>query len=232
MRVFNIIVVQPVDKIKESEKQVHTDTAVCSVPLRQKQRQERLELILQAAEQVFVEKGYKDASMDEIAARVGIGTATIYAHFSSKEDLMVAAIIERDFQRIERGVEAICVGEGSATEKISNVFGFLVRGDFFQRRVQIFYAMGSAPQAQQALLARQGAMLETAAAFRRHLTQVIEQGKASGEFEPQIATTTMLKGLIGLVRAQNVSDQFLNPYEVPVDELLRIYLRGIARHTL
>jgi TetR/AcrR family transcriptional regulator, fatty acid metabolism regulator protein len=232
MKVFNIIVVQHVGKVKESEKQIHTDTAVCSVPLRQKQRQERLELILQAAEQVFVEKGYKDASMDEIAARVGIGTATIYAHFSSKEDLLVAAIMERDFQRIEQGVEAICVGEGSATEKLHQIFDFLVGGDFFQRRVQIFYAMGSAPQAQQAMLARQGAMLETATAFRHHLTQVIEQGKASGEFEPQIATTTMLKGLIGLVRAQTVSDQFLNPYEVPADELLSIYLRGIARHAL
>ncbi|HTK11166.1 MAG TPA: helix-turn-helix domain-containing protein [Ktedonobacteraceae bacterium] len=205
-----------------------TDVAVCS--LRQKQRQERLELILQAAEQVFVEKGYRDASMDEIAARVGIGTATIYAHFSSKEDLMVAAIMERDFQRTVQGVEEICVGEESATEKLSKVFYFLVRSDFFQRRVQIFYAMGSTPQAQQAMLARQGEMLETATAFTHLLSQVIEQGKEAGEFEAQIATATMLKGLVGLIRAQSVSDQFLNHYEVPADAMLHLYLRGIARH--
>jgi AcrR family transcriptional regulator len=205
-----------------------TDSAVCS--LRQKQRQERLELILQAAEQVFAEKGYRDTSMDEIAARVGIGTATIYAHFSSKEDLMVAAILERDFQRTVQDVAAICAREASATEKISDVFHFLVRSDFFQRRVQIFYAMGSTPQVQQAMLARQGAMLETANSFTHQLTQVIEQGKKAKEFQEAISTATMLKGLIGLIRAQSVSDQFLNHYEVPSDDLLLIYLRGISGH--
>ena len=39
--------------------------------LKEKQRKEREELILQAAEEVFQEKGYYETSMDEIAARVG-----------------------------------------------------------------------------------------------------------------------------------------------------------------
>jgi TetR/AcrR family transcriptional regulator, fatty acid metabolism regulator protein len=207
-----------------------TDSAVSS--LRQKQRQERLELILQAAEQVFVERGYHDTSMDEIAARVGIGTATIYAHFSSKEDLMVAAIFERDFQRTVQKVAAICAGEGRASEKISSIFRFLVRSDFFRRRVQTFYAVKNAPHYQESFLARQNAMQETAQSFTHLLTQVIEQGKAEGEFQSEIANETMLKGFIGLIRTQSVPDQFLNYYEVPEDDLLHLYLRGIARqHT-
>ena len=40
--------------------------------LKEKQRQEREELILQAAEEVLAEKGYYETSIDEIAARVGI----------------------------------------------------------------------------------------------------------------------------------------------------------------
>ncbi len=204
------------------------DTAVWS--LRQKQRQERLELILQAAEQVYAEKGYRDTSMDEIAARVGIGTATIYAHFSSKEDLLVAAIFERNFRRTVQDVKEICENEGSATEKIMRVFSFLVRSDFFRRRVQIFYALGGTPQAQQAMQARQDAMQETAHTFTLILTQVIEQGKANGEFDPEMNTSTMLKGFVGLIRAQSVPDQFLNHYDVSADDLLRLYLRGIARY--
>jgi len=198
--------------------------------LRQKQRQERLELILQAAEQVYAEKGYRDTSMDEIAARVGIATATIYAHFASKEALMVAAILERDFQRIVRDVNGICVGEGNATEKLTHIFSFLVRSDFFRRRVQIFYAMGDTPQAQHAMQTYKSAMQEIAHAFTDMLAQVVEQGKADGEFDPAIATPVMLKGLIGLIRAQSVSDQLLNHYEVPANDLLHVYLHGIARH--
>ena len=46
--------------------------------LKEKQRQEREALILQAAEEVLMEKGYHETSIDEIAARVGIAKGTVY----------------------------------------------------------------------------------------------------------------------------------------------------------
>ncbi len=54
--------------------------------LKERQRREREELILQVAEEVLLEKGYYEASIDEIAARVGIAKGTVYLHFASKED--------------------------------------------------------------------------------------------------------------------------------------------------
>src|SRR6266498_2451227 len=62
--------------------------------LKERQREERAALILRAAYDVIVEKGYYEASIDEIAARVGISKGTVYLHFASKEDL-VAALIEQ-----------------------------------------------------------------------------------------------------------------------------------------
>lgn len=201
--------------------------------LREKQRQERLELLLQAAEQVFVEKGYRDTSMDEIAARVGIGTATIYSHFASKEDLMVAAILERDYQRIVQRVEELCVVEEQATDKLTHIFQFLVSSEFFRRRATILYSMGSSPEAQKALLARQGVIAASSTAFANALISVIEQGKAEGVFQQGIATSTMLKAFIGLVRIQNVEDplQIQRRPSVATDELLQVYLQGIIKRT-
>lgn len=46
--------------------------------------------ILQAAAIVFSEKGFDAASLDEIAKRAGRTKGAIYAHFPSKDDLMVA----------------------------------------------------------------------------------------------------------------------------------------------
>src|SRR5215203_59094 len=60
--------------------------------LRERQRQERAALILDIAQDVFADKGYYDASIDEIAARAGIAKGTVYLHFSSKEDLLVALV--------------------------------------------------------------------------------------------------------------------------------------------
>ena len=44
--------------------------------------------ILEAAVDVIVEKGFKSASMREIARRAGVGDATIYNYFPSKEKLL------------------------------------------------------------------------------------------------------------------------------------------------
>jgi AcrR family transcriptional regulator len=197
--------------------------------LREKQRQERQELILQAAEQVFDEKGYRDTSMDEIAARVGIGTATIYSHFASKEELMIAAILERGFQRGRQYVEEIGATEKSATEKLREIFHFLVSGEFFRRRVQLFYALGSGCEAQKALLASRKVIAENSSMFAGTLATIIEQGKAAGEFRQEMSTATMLKAFIGLTRIQSVPDQMLSDFEGSAEELWQLYLNGIAR---
>ena len=44
-------------------------------------------LILEAAERVFGEKGYREAKVQEIAAAAGVATGTVYAIFPSKQEL-------------------------------------------------------------------------------------------------------------------------------------------------
>src|SRR3954453_11137169 len=51
--------------------------------------------LLEAAVEVFAERGYRDASVDQIAARAGYSKGAIYFHFSGKEDLFFALLEER-----------------------------------------------------------------------------------------------------------------------------------------
>jgi AcrR family transcriptional regulator len=48
---------------------------------------ERRDVIERAATEVFAERGYQGASMDEIARRSGVSPPVVYDHFSSKLDL-------------------------------------------------------------------------------------------------------------------------------------------------
>jgi len=48
--------------------------------------------ILQAALDVFAEAGYAGVSIDGVAARAGVGKATIYRRYSSKAELIVEAV--------------------------------------------------------------------------------------------------------------------------------------------
>jgi AcrR family transcriptional regulator len=57
-------------------------------------RERRLEhtrsLLLDAAEEVFAEKGFTAASLDDIAHTAGYTKGAIYKHFAAKEDLFLA----------------------------------------------------------------------------------------------------------------------------------------------
>jgi AcrR family transcriptional regulator len=48
--------------------------------------------ILDAAQRLFLERGYQSASLDEIAAMAPASKPTIYAHFGGKEALFTAVV--------------------------------------------------------------------------------------------------------------------------------------------
>lgn len=52
-------------------------------------RRERTEGILAAAARLFVERGYDRATLREVAGEAGVSTGAVYAHYRTKEDLLV-----------------------------------------------------------------------------------------------------------------------------------------------
>ena len=88
--------------------------------LKEKQRQERESLILQVAEEVLLEKGYQETSIDEIAARVGIAKGTVYLHFASKEDLVIA-LFAQDLEKFQQLVGSTVASELTARAKMEAI---------------------------------------------------------------------------------------------------------------
>jgi AcrR family transcriptional regulator len=50
---------------------------------------------LQAAREIFLEKGYAGTSIDEVVQRTGGSKASVYKYFGSKEGLFAAMFAER-----------------------------------------------------------------------------------------------------------------------------------------
>jgi AcrR family transcriptional regulator len=61
--------------------------------LREQQRAFTRQRLIEAARQVFAERGYPDATVDEIASAAGASRATFYLHFKGKTEL-AAALVE------------------------------------------------------------------------------------------------------------------------------------------
>ena len=55
--------------------------------------QAREDAIVQAVNRLLAEKGFDLMTVDEVATEVGIAKASLYKHFSSKEDLAAAAMV-------------------------------------------------------------------------------------------------------------------------------------------
>jgi AcrR family transcriptional regulator len=65
------------------------------------------EELLGAAMQVFAERGYREASIDEIVERAGYSKGALYWHFSGKDDLFFALLEERLIRPWREGIELL-----------------------------------------------------------------------------------------------------------------------------
>lgn len=72
--------------------------------------------VLQAASQVFVERGFEGASIDLIAQRAGVSKPTIYSHFAGKEELFVEIL-----NQVCDNLAAPMVEDGAQSEDLETV---------------------------------------------------------------------------------------------------------------
>jgi TetR/AcrR family transcriptional regulator of autoinduction and epiphytic fitness len=78
-------------------------------------RESKQSAILTAAKASFLKNGYSRAAVAEIAREADVSTATLYKHFSSKEDLFATVIREACS---DLGGEFASLGEGENTREI------------------------------------------------------------------------------------------------------------------
>lgn len=87
--------------------------------MRQEERRARTRAaLLRAASAAFAERGYDGASVDAIAASVGLSKGAVYAHFPSKLDFFLGVIetlVEQAEWRLERVAKAIAAGQPAMT---------------------------------------------------------------------------------------------------------------------
>lgn len=66
--------------------------------------------ILEAALELFNERGFDDATMREIAARAGVATGAAYYYFASKEDLVMAFYLATQTEMQTMAAERLAAG--------------------------------------------------------------------------------------------------------------------------
>jgi len=74
---------------------------------RERRKQDRPGELLEAALDLFVEKGFAATRVEEVAARAGVSKGTLFLYFPSKEDLFKAVVRENVVHPVTQGAGEI-----------------------------------------------------------------------------------------------------------------------------
>lgn len=87
---------------------------------REREREQRRNDIVDAAEQVFFTRGLANATMDEVAEVAELSKGTLYLYFKNKEDLYFA-IVARANAILNEMFESVYRSQGNGFEKIRGI---------------------------------------------------------------------------------------------------------------
>jgi TetR/AcrR family transcriptional regulator, fatty acid metabolism regulator protein len=185
--------------------------------LRERQREERAVLILEAAQQVFAEKGYHDASIDEIAARTGVAKGTVYLHYASKQDLLVA-LLEQEVVRFIACVDRVSNETQSVRVRIERLLLYVYERMQAKRNQVLLEQHTSMGITHQVIESRAELKAQIAQVLER-ITALLEHGKHSDELDPTVPTPIMLATFISLISPSGY-EQVLSSGAVSPEQLV------------
>jgi len=149
---------------------------------RQRRKEARPQELLDAALELFVEKGFAATRSEEVAALAGVSKGTLYLYYPSKEELLKAVIRRTISAEIAEGVDIVRNHEGPTAELLT----YLIHE--WWRRIGQTKASGicklvmaevrNFPEIAQFYLEE---VIEPA---ERMIASVIERGIERGEFRP------------------------------------------------
>jgi TetR/AcrR family transcriptional regulator len=83
---------------------------------RERRKQDRPGELLEAALDLFVEKGYAATRVEEVAARAGVSKGTLFLYFPSKEDLFKAVVRASVVEPVTQGAAEVANFQGTCGE--------------------------------------------------------------------------------------------------------------------
>ncbi len=98
------------------------------VSLRQRQKERRQRVILDAATELIGRKGFDDTSIEEIAERAEVGVATVYNYFGTKSELLRAMFVRYIDEEAQMGEAVVSSPPEDMSEGMAALFHTYLRG--------------------------------------------------------------------------------------------------------
>lgn len=192
---------------------------------RKTNREDKRRRIIDAAVEVFADKGFFGARVSEIAEAAGVADGTIYLYFKSKDEILISLFKDKMTEINHRFQEVL-----SQTDDVENKLRRYISGHLS--------LVAEQPKLMQVLTVelRQSArfMKEySPQAFGRYLAllaSIIEQGQRRGVFRREMSSALLSRAIFGMVDEIALSWVLGAPQDQRADvaaELGELILRGL-----
>jgi AcrR family transcriptional regulator len=163
------------------------------IPLTQAEFDQRRHEIAQSAVVLFINQGFNETSMRQIAKEAGMGKSTLYDYFDSKDDIIVYFVQEHLSVLMQRA-QAILAQDGDAAKQLRQIMrmhlAFLLENKAFYLRLL--------SEAQRLKVESQQSIQVYRYAYQDLVKSLIETGIQQGCFRP-VDPTMAMKTLISMM---------------------------------
>jgi TetR/AcrR family transcriptional regulator len=201
---------------------------------RERRKQDRPGELIEAALDIFVEKGFAATRVEEVAARAGVSKGTLFLYFPSKEDLFKAVVRENLVASVAQGAEDIAQFKGTSSELL----------EWMMLQWWHRYGATKASGISKLIMSEASNFPDLAVFFRSEVIEpahalvrnVLQAGIESGEFRPtnvELALHSVMAPLIFLVMWKHAmspcfsSQEQINP-EAFISQHARLMARGLS----
>jgi AcrR family transcriptional regulator len=198
--------------------------------LTRKEREEafRRDLVLDAAESLFAEKGFDGTTVAEIAERSELAKGSLYHLFQSKEDI-IAAIIHRKLDYFMRNLGDLLNSSASPIDKIKGFMRTKLMGVWESRhfaRIFLYELRGFHWSTETPLMDEWRGQVES---MMRSIEEVIAEAQRAKQIRSDLPTSIILSGMAGFSNAiiyswLNTDQDF--DVDVALDQALSLFLDG------
>lgn len=183
------------------------------------------DVILKAAATLFREKGYKAASMRDLAERVGIEAASLYNHIRSKSELLQDICFNCSSLHAEH-LEEVLRSSASQLEKVEALLRFLIKqmvGRFDETQV----SLSEWKHLQEPYLTDYQAQNHN---YRKKFNEIITKGIENGEIKQVNVPSTiwLLLHAISGIESWHRSKTRIAP-EVLEENMITILIGGLRK---
>jgi len=186
--------------------------------------------IMDAATRIFAQKGYSNATLEEIAQEAEFSKGTLYLYFSSKEDLLYSIISEKS-DEIFKNVPEILTGNTPLKDELRELFMRTAELSFdqqdFTRMLMAIHAMDYRPFSEEKV---EEFMLNHDK-FWNYVTIRVQSAIDNGELrnvDPE-AVSGLIHGSLDQMMMSRWNCESLDCLKIAIDCVIDIFFNGIAK---